>query len=65
LPIVTAYHAALLSILELSDAALAARVREVLAEVDNPELRLLLSGQLTPPETKGRYMTYLLAPAPA
>ena len=65
LPVVTAYHAALLSILELSDAALAARVREVLAEVDNPELRLLLSGQLTPPEPKGRYMTYLLAPAAA
>lgn len=63
LPVVTAYHAALLAILEQYDAALAAGVRAVLAEVDNPELRALLSGELTPPEPKGRYMTYLLAPA--
>jgi SAM-dependent methyltransferase len=65
LPVVTAYHAALLSILELSDPSLAVQVRDVLAEVDNPELRLLLSGQLTPPEPKGRYMIYLLTPAAA
>ncbi|HSQ00023.1 MAG TPA: class I SAM-dependent methyltransferase [Candidatus Dormibacteraeota bacterium] len=63
LPVVAAYHAALMSILELSDEALAERVREVLGQVDNPELRLLLSGQLTPPRPKGRYMIYLLAPA--
>lgn len=63
LPLVTAYRAALLSILEQYDANLAAGVREVLAEVDNPELRALLSGELTPPQPKGRYMTYLLAPA--
>jgi SAM-dependent methyltransferase len=63
LPVVAAYHEALMSILELSDKALAARVREVLDQVDNPELRRLLSGQLTPPQPKGRYMIYLLAPA--
>lgn len=63
LPVVTAYHAALLAILEQYDGRLAAGVRDALARVDNPELRALLSGELTPPAPKGRYVTYLLAPA--
>lgn len=65
LRVVTAYHAALMSILELHDPQLAAGVQEVLADLDSSELKLLLSGQMSPPTPKGRYMIYLLEPAEA
>lgn len=65
LPIVAAYHQALLSILDLYEPTLGEGVRRVLDGVANPELRQLFSGRLAPPESKGRYMIYLLAPTGA
>ncbi len=54
------YREALLSILDLHDASVAARVRTILAELDSSELKVLFSGQPQPPVSKGRYMIYLL-----
>lgn len=60
MPIVAAYHAALMSLLEIDDPALAARVQAVLGAVENNELKVLLSGQRIAPAPQGRYMIYLL-----
>ena len=48
------------SILEIHDPGVASRVREILDSLDSSELRLLLSGRVAPPESKGRYLIYLL-----
>ena len=55
-----AYRAALMSILDMHDASAATRVRQILDVLDSSDLRLLLSGQTSPPVSKGRYLIYLL-----
>jgi asparagine synthase (glutamine-hydrolysing) len=54
------YREALLSVLDLHDAAVGERVRRILDDLDSSELRVLFSGQPEPPVSKGRYMIYLL-----
>ncbi len=60
LRVLAAYRTALMSILELHDPAVASRVHGILETLDSSELRLLFSGDGTPPASKGRYMIYLL-----
>ena len=60
MPAFAAAHTALMSVLALEDAELAARVRAVVDGLDSAELRLLFSGELAAPISKGRYMAYLL-----
>ena len=59
-PAFTAYRFALMSILDMQDPPVAARVRELLDTLDSSELKVLLSGGNVAPTSKGRYMIYLL-----
>jgi 2-polyprenyl-3-methyl-5-hydroxy-6-metoxy-1,4-benzoquinol methylase len=56
----TAYRTALMSILDMQDPPVAARVRELLDTLDSSELKVLLAGGDAVPTSKGRYMIYLL-----
>jgi len=55
-----AYGTALMSILEMHDPPVAARVRQIIGELDSSELRVLFSEDQAIPVSKGRYMVYLL-----
>jgi 2-polyprenyl-3-methyl-5-hydroxy-6-metoxy-1,4-benzoquinol methylase len=51
------------SILEIHDTEVARRVSDILDTLDSSELRVLLSGRVVPPESKGHYLIYLLQAA--
>ncbi len=55
-----AYQRTLMSVLDLYDRELPARIREVLDAVNNHDLRSLFSGERDPLVLKGRYKIYLL-----